>query len=108
MNTLILGKYTLFKRKAEDRYYAEQHYGKGKRAPSLSAFIEDRHFFIRGECRWLLRREAGGHEITENTLRVYRLALKKINGLTRGVFSLEELAKLFPLDRGDLFRIWGE
>lgn len=95
---------------------------------------------MRGECRWLLRREAGGHEITENTLRVYSLALKKINKafgdkrlteirlydlegskrtheadrvlegqwVTRGVFSLEELAKLFPLDRGDLFRIWGE
>ena len=45
------------KEEAED--FAEQHYGKGKRAPTLAAFVDDRHFFIRGECRWLLRREAG-------------------------------------------------
>ena len=193
-------KYTLFKRKAEGRDpiwyvkvydergkrkaystgctrkeeaedYTEQHYGKGKRAPILAAFIEDRHFFERDACRWLLRRQAGGHEITENTLIVYRQALKriketfgekrltdirlfdlegwilrlpcadsskmsvlgvlrilfkeamreelikedptkqieplKVKQLTRGVFSLEELAKLFPLDRADMFRIWG-
>ena len=78
-------KYTLFKRKAEDRDpvwyvkvyddqgrrkafstgctrkedsndFAELHYGKGKRAPTLAAFVEDRHFFQRGECRWLLQR----------------------------------------------------
>jgi hypothetical protein len=92
-------KYTLFKQKAEDRDpiwyvkvyddagrrkaystgctrkegatdFAELHYGKGKRAPTLAAFVEDRHFFQRGQCRWLLRRAAGGHDITDNTLRV--------------------------------------
>jgi integrase len=196
----FMRKYTLFKRKAEDRDpiwyvkvydergkrkaystgctrkedaedFAEQHYGKGKRAPTLAAFVDDRHFFERGACRWLLRREAGGHEITENTLRVYRLALKKIKEffgekrlteirlydlegwllrlecadsskmgilgvlrilfkealreelvkedptkqieplkvkqLARGVFTIDELAKLFPPDRAEMFRIWG-
>jgi len=193
-------KYTLFKRRAEGRdpvWYvkvyddqgrrkaystgctrkedaedeAEKRFGKGKRAPVLNAFIAERHFFVRGECRWLLRREAGGHEITENTLKIYRHALAmivkafgekrlsdirlfdlegwilrldiasstksivlgvmrilfkeavreelikedptkqleplKVKRLERGVFTLEELAKLFPLDRAELLRIWG-
>ena len=61
---------------AED--YAELHFGSGKRAPTLNAFLEDRHFFERGACRWILRREAGGHELTDNTLKVYLHALAQI------------------------------
>jgi hypothetical protein len=74
---LVVRKYTLFKRKAEDRDsiwyvkvydaagkrkaystgctrkedaldFAELHYGKGKRAPNLAAFVADGHFFTRG------------------------------------------------------------
>jgi hypothetical protein len=33
---------------------------------------------VRGQSFWLLRREAGGHEITANTLRAYSLSLRKI------------------------------
>lgn len=61
---------------AED--YAELHFGSGKRAPTLAAFLDERHFFERGACRWIQRREAGGHELTDNTLRVYRHALAQI------------------------------
>jgi integrase len=158
-------------RKDEAEDYAEMHYGSGKRAPTLAVFVAERHFFERGACFWLLRREAGGHEITDNTLKVYRHALLqiltafgekrlseirlhdletwvlrltcadsskmgilgvlrilfkeavreellkedptkqieplKVKRLERGVFTLAELAKLFPLDRVELFRIWG-
>ncbi|MGD0727067.1 MAG: tyrosine-type recombinase/integrase [Spirochaetia bacterium] len=157
------------KEEAED--YAELHYGQGQRAPVLKAFIEERHFFERGACFWILDREAHGHTISPNTIKVYKHALKQIlavfgekrlteirmrdlkywilalpcadstkntilgvskilftvaleeelikesptallkavkaDKLVRGVFTLAELAKLFPLDRVELFRIWG-
>jgi site-specific recombinase XerD len=198
---VLMRKYTLFKRRGEDRDgtvwyvrirdergtrraystvctrkeeaedYAELHFGAGTRAPTLKAFAVERHFFEHGVCRWLLRREAGGHAITENTLKVYRHALTqilkafgekrlteirlydlegwllrpdcadnskmgvrgvlrilfkeavreellkedptkqieslKVRKLERGVFTLDELAKLFPLDRAEMFRTWG-
>ncbi len=73
---------------AED--YAELHFGSGKRAPTLDAFIEDRHFFERGACRWIQRREAGGHELTENTLKVYRHAL----GMIKKAFGARRLSEI--------------
>lgn len=64
-------------KKEDAEAYAEKHFKKG-RSPTLSDFVAERCFFVRGQCRWLQRTEDHGRSITENTLLFYRAGMKKL------------------------------